>query len=63
MPWTALQLNLYARILEQKYGVRVAGLWIGVMHAAQAPGGWAPDPPPWNGLLLSPEVKQYLCFC
>eukprot|EP00667_Euglena_gracilis_P006560 EG_transcript_6616 len=29
----ALQLNLYARILEQKYGVRVAGLWIGVMHA------------------------------
>eukprot|EP00668_Euglena_longa_P001363 GGOE01001616.1.p1 GENE.GGOE01001616.1~~GGOE01001616.1.p1 ORF type:complete len:536 (+),score=108.24 GGOE01001616.1:52-1659(+) len=39
-----LQLNLYSWILERKYGLRVAGLWIGVLHAdrpaplaAQAP--------------------------
>jgi hypothetical protein len=28
----ALQLNMYARLLERKYGLRIAGLWAGVFH-------------------------------
>ena len=32
-----LQLNIYAHILETEYGVRISGMFLGVVHPTTAP--------------------------
>lgn len=40
----ALQLNIYARLLEQNYGMRIGSMWLGVLHPGRGP------PPPASGI-------------